>query len=356
MNIQNIKAYLEEAQNYVGKNHYNLDGSTFSLTPSSELLSKYDLLRKNLERQDPKHKVSWIPKNWSLEISQLSNGTPKKNPISQHLSLSKIDDLCQDRYLIADLSPEDVAHFPSNTLGGAYFQYMDRGKFYEFDKNPLIPNSDIKWFIRLLRQTHDFYHLITEIYHYGWDGGFLVYDDPQCYERDLLVLSEEMCLHAFLLGQVRLKAVIPTIAEWVNTSLYHCSAWLKEAYPLWLQTHNYEFLKKQFCFPSFIANCEQWMYASFKLGRLETQICVDEYLEELDSILEPLPSHATPEQQAYRDMLLESFERGLRSRPLVCFQWDRYLGNKLQDVRDFLNIPPRQTFQENSHYLDADLC
>ncbi len=255
---------------------------------------------------------------------------------------------------MADLSPGDLENFPLETLGGAYLQYMCHGGFYEFDKNPMTPDSDLKWFLRLLRQTHDFYHLVTEIYHYSWDGGFIVYNNPKFYERDLLVLSEEMCIYAFIMGQVRLKEVIPIVAQWTNNCLSYSSKWLKDAYQLWLDTQDYEAIK-QFDFVNFLSECEKWMYASFKLGCLESEICVDDYLEELHEILEPLPSNATPEEQECREMVLESFERGLRSYPLVCFQWDRYLGNTLKEVRELLRIPRRKLFRDGSYYLDADV-
>ncbi|NEP02135.1 MAG: hypothetical protein F6K58_26465 [Symploca sp. SIO2E9] len=354
MKTKDIQFYLKEAESYTGKNQFNVDGSNFSLIPSSELSLKYDQLRQHLTQQNPQTKVFWMPRNWSNTIPQVLNGDQKTIPVAQPLCLAKLDTLCRERYLVADLSPEDLADFPFNTLGGAYFQYMCHGKFYEFDKNPMTPDSDMKWIIRLLRQTHDFYHLTSEIYHYDWDGGFVVYNDPQCYKRDLLVLSEEVCLYAFILGQVRLKAVIPIIAEWANQCISYCSKWLKDAYQLSLKTQNFEIVQ-QFSFPTFISDCEKLTYASFKLDCLDTEICVDEYLEELYEVLEPLRSHATLEEQECRDMVLENFERGLRSAPLVCFQWDRYLSNTLQEVREFLNIPRRKLFKDGSYYLDADL-
>ena len=350
MKNKDLQFYLKESESHAGQHHLNVDGSTFSLISSSELSSKYDQLRQKLAKQDSQSKLSLIPRNWSTSIPQIPNEEQTPIPVPQPLCLANLGTLCRDRYLVADLSPEDLAYFPINTLGGAYYQYMCHGKFYEFD----TPDSDIKWLIRLHRQTHDFYHLVTEIYHYGWDGGFVVYNNPQCYARDLLVLSEEVCIYAFILGQVRLKAVIPIIAEWANKCISHCSHWLKDGYQLWTDTQNGEIVK-QFAFHNFISDCEKFIYASFKLGCLDTEICVNEYLEELDEILEPLPSNATPEEQEYRDMVLESFERGLRTNPLVCFQWDRYLGNTLQEVREFLNIPRRKFFKDGSYYLEADL-
>lgn len=354
MKTKDIRFYLEEAENYAGNNQFNADGSNFSLTPSSELSSKYDQLRQKLTQQNSQTKFPRVARNWSTKISQVLKENQKTLPLPQPLCLANLDTLCRDRYLVVDLSPEDLAHFPLNTLGGSYFQYMCHGNFYEFDKNPITPDSDLKWIIRLLRQTHDFYHLAAEIYHYGWDGGFIIYNDPQYYARDLLVLSEEVCLYAFILGQVRLKEAIPIIAEWANNCISYCSKWLKDAYQLLLHTHNFETVKK-FSFPTFISNCEKLTYASFKLDCLNTEICVDEYLQELYEILEPLPSHATPEERECRDMVLENFERGLRSNPLVCFQWDRYLGNTLQEVREFLNIPRRKFFKDGSYYLESDL-
>lgn len=353
--MKSLQFYLTEAKSYAGENHFNADGSTFALTPPSELPWQYNQLRQKLVRQNLQNKVVQMPRNWSNAIFEQRTKEPKGIVKPRSLRLENLNTLSRDRYVVPDLLSDHLAHFPLKTLGGAYYQYMCHGKFYEFDKNPMLPDSDIKWLLRLLRQTHDFYHLVTEIYHYGWDGGFVVYDDPQCYKRDLLVLLEEMCIHAFILGQVRLKAVIPIMAEWANSAIFDCSQWLTEAYPLWRRTQSYEIVKKRFRFASFIADCEKWMYASFKLGRLEAQINIDEYLEELDSVLEPLPSTAPLEAQEYREMMLESFERGLRSKPLVCFQWDRYLGNTLRDVREFLNIPRRKRFKDGSHYLDADL-
>ncbi|MDF0552320.1 Coq4 family protein [Kamptonema sp. UHCC 0994] len=354
MKIKDIEFYLKEAENYAGKNHFNQDGSTFVLVPASELPLQYEQLRQKLAQKNPQSQPPQIPRNWSRIIPQRQNGNESNIPPSQPLCLADINVLCRDRYLVTDLSPDNLAHFPENTLGGAYFQYMNDGRFYEFDKNPMTPDSDIKWLIRLLRQTHDFYHLVTEIYHYDWNGGFLVHNDPQHYTRDMLVLSEEMCIYAFIMGQVRLKAVIPIIAEWANIVIASSEKWLKDAYQLWVDTQNYE-LVEQFGFANFIGDCEKFMYASFKLGCLDTEICVDEYLEELHQILEPLPSNATSEEREYRDMLLESFERGLRSKPLICCQWDRYLANTLQEVREFLNIPRRKLFKDGSHYLKADL-
>ena len=354
MKIKDILFYLKEAESYAGKNHFHPDESTFTLIPASELPLQYEQLRQKLEPQNPQSKPPRIARNWSRIISQIQNGKQSSIPLSQPLCLADINTLCRDRYLVADLSPDDLAHFPENTLGSAYFQYMNDGKFYEFDKNPLTPDSDIKWFMRYLRQTHDFYHLVTEIYHYGWDGGFLIYNNPQHYAQDLLVLCEEMCIYAFIMGQVRLKAVIPIIAEWANTVIASSENWLKDAYPLWLQTQNYQTME-QFGMANFIGDCEKFMYASFKLGCLDSEICVDEYLEELTKVLKPLPSNATPEEREYRDMVLESFERGLQSKPLIGCQWDRYLGNTLQEVREFLNIPRRKLFKDGSHYLKADL-
>jgi len=63
---------------------------------------------------------------------------------TQPLCLADLNTLCRHRYLVTDLSPNDLAHFPENTLGGAYFQYMNDGKFSEFDKNPMTPDSDVK--------------------------------------------------------------------------------------------------------------------------------------------------------------------------------------------------------------------
>ncbi|NER31254.1 MAG: hypothetical protein F6J89_27460 [Symploca sp. SIO1C4] len=354
MNTKDIECHLKDAEGYAGKNQFNVDGSNFSLIASSELSLKYEQLRQKLIQQRPQKKVPWIPKNWSNTMLQMGNQDQKNIPTPQSFCLTNLDTLCRDRYLVVDLSPEDLAHFPLDTLGGAYFQYMRHGNFYEFDKNPMTPDSDLKWIIRLLRQTHDFYHLVAEIYHYGWDGGFIIYNDPRYYTRDLLVLSEEVCLYAFTLGQVRLKEAIPIIAEWANRCISHCYEWLKDAYQLLLHTQKFEMVAR-FNFPTFISDCEKLTYASFKLGCLDTEICVDEYLQELYEVLEPLPSNATLEEQECRDMVLESFERGLRSNPLVCFQWDRYLGNTLQEVREFLNIPRRKLFKDGSHYLDADL-
>jgi ubiquinone biosynthesis protein Coq4 len=354
MKKKDIQFYLKEAESYVGKHFVQPDGSIFVMTPPSELQLKYEQLHQKLKRQNPQGKVPRIAKNWSTEIHQVHDGEQKSIPEPQPLCLADINNLCRDRYLMVDLSPEELAHFPPNTLGGAYVQYMCHGKFYEFDKNPMTPDSDIKWFVHLLRQTHDFYHLVTESYHYGSDGGSVVYNDPQLYARNLLVLSEEMCIYAFIMGQVRLKAVIPIVARWANKCIYYCSKRIKDIYQIWLRTQNNETVE-QVGFVNLIADCEKWMYTSFKLGCLDTEICVDEYLEELDEVLESLPSNAISEEQEYRDMVLESFERGLRSKPLVCFQWDRYLGNTLQEVREFLDIPRRKLFKEGSQYLDADL-
>ena len=353
--MNNIEVCLNEADAYVGKHDYNSDGSNFLLISHSELPSHYKQLHQKSRQQDSQDKISSISRNWSIESLGIQHKDSLNVEVSPALCLAEINTLRQTRYLVADLSPKNVAHFPLHTLGGAYFQYMCDGKFYEFDKNPLTPNSDIEWFIRLLRQTHDFYHLVGEFYHYGWDGGFLIYKDPQLYERDLLVLAEEMCLYAFMLGQVRLKAVIPIVADWANTSISHCSKWIVNAYPLWLSTKNYDYVSKQFRFPTFIAECERWMYASFKLGYLDIEICVDEYLEELYAALQPLSSQTTLAEKEYRDTILESFERGLRSKPLVCFQWDRYLSHTLQEVREFLEIPRRRLFKAGSHYIQADL-
>ncbi|NEO84738.1 MAG: hypothetical protein F6J87_10855 [Spirulina sp. SIO3F2] len=359
--MKDIDFYLNQATTYAGQNDYNADGSNFSLVPNSEKASYYEELHGKLVQQDFQDKASSMAMNWSiknLEVQrQVSIEYKKSLSIDKfiHLCLTDIEILQNERYLVANLSPGGLAHFPKNTLGGAYLQYMCDGKFYEFDKNPLATNSDVEWFIRLLRQTHDFYHLVGEFYHYGWDGGFIVYNDPQCYERDLLVLHEEMYIYAFILGQVHLKSIIPIFAEWVNTSMPHCSRWLTNAYPLWLNTSDYKQSSKNFRFPTFIAECEKWMYASFKLNCLDIEICVDEYLEELYSALQPLPSQATLEEKEYRDSMLESFERGLRSKPLTCFRWDRYLGYPLQEVREFLGIPRRKIFKDSSHYIQADL-
>ncbi|NEO51754.1 MAG: hypothetical protein F6K54_00810 [Okeania sp. SIO3B5] len=181
-----------------------------------------------------------IAKNWSTTTIQMRNIENRIVPPPQPLCLTDFHTLCQERYLPPKPSPEDLAHFPPNTLGGAYFQYMCDGKFYEFDKNPTTPNSESEWLMGLLRQTHDFFHLMAEIYHYGWDGGFVVYNDPKSYERDLLVHAEEICIYSFILGQCRLKAAIPIVAEWSNTVMKNGSIWVKDAYQLWLESQNYE--------------------------------------------------------------------------------------------------------------------
>ncbi|MDJ1185665.1 hypothetical protein [Roseofilum casamattae] len=354
MDSKEIAFYLHEAKPYAGKNHIQPDGSDLGMVQPSELLLKYEQIRKNVGQPNDPGRVPKIARKWSATPTTSSTECRTTIPAPQDLRLRKLDILRRDRYLTTHLCPEDLQYFPFDTLGGAFFQYMCHGEFYEFDKNPKEPESEIEWFMHLLRQTHDFYHLVTEIYHYGWDGGYLAYD-PELYLRDRLVLSEEMCIYAFIMGQVRLKAVIPIVAEWAINAIFYSRQWLKDAYSLWLQTQNSKSLEK-FGFSHFIGDCEQFMYASFKLGCLEKQVCVDEYLQALDENLQKLaPEKRTVEEREYQDMVLESFERGLRSKPLICFQWECYLSNTLQEVREFLNIPQRKLFKEGSYYLDADL-
>lgn len=97
------------------------------------------------------------------------------------------------------------------------------------------------------------------------------------------------------------------------------------------------------------------MYQSFQTNGLETEICVEAYLTELQAILFLSPQPHEAIAQEYREMILESFERGLQSKPLICFRWDDYLGHSLQDIRAFLEIPRRRLFRVGSHYLEADL-
>ena len=144
------------------------------------------------------------------------------------------------------------------------------------------------------------------------------------------------------------------MAEWSNTVMTNSSMWVKDAYQLWLQYQNYETIIQKLGFDC-LTITEQLIYAAFKIGCIDKEVCVDEYLEELDRILEPLPDDATPEEREYKAMVLENFERGLRSKPLLCVQWERYLGNTLREVREFLHIPKRQLFKNGSHYLEADL-
>ncbi|QIZ70922.1 Coq4 family protein [Oxynema aestuarii] len=354
MTSQNLDWYLKEAEAYAGTASVQPDGSNFSLTPPSQLSLKYDRLRQHLAQIGS---PTTIAINWSIASSKISrNGSSSKFvgvPSAQPLTLIDLDRLYREGYLMKKLSPEDLYQFPVHTLGGAYFQYMCRGKFYEFDKNPTIPRSEIEWLFRSIRQTHDFYHLITEIYHYGWDGGFVMYEKPECYERDRLILTEELCLYGFMMGQVRLQAAVPIVAEWIETGLEEARKWLKEAFPLWQKTKNYNSVKK-FVFPNFIATCEKFTYASFKLGRLTSKVTVEDYLSDLEGRLTPLSPSATVTEREYRQKMLESFERGLRSYSLLGMKWERYLGNSLQEIREFLNIPRRQHFQSGSHYLDAD--
>ncbi len=322
--------------------------------PDADLPSEYEKLRRKIGQQNFTGEDPYIARNWSKTKIVTSSETSRINLTPQNLCLSNLNDLCCDRYLVSYLSPEDLVNFPEHTLGGAFFQYMNDGKFYEFDKNPLNPDSDLKWLIRLLRQTHDFYHLASEVYHYGWKGGYLVYNDPRRYEDDLLVMCEEICIYAFMMGQIRLKEVIPIVVDWANNGYLHCETWLKVAYPIWRDTEDHNKLK-DFEFFRFIGDCEKFAYASMKLGQLDTDVCVDEYMEEFYRALQPLPSNARLEEHDFRNMILESFERGLRSKPLICFQWNRYLANDLKEVRDFLNIPRRKLFKTGSHFLKADL-
>lgn len=349
---KDVQLYLKEAESFAGRPHFHPDGSTFGLTANSELSLKYEQLRDKLVGDESK--TTRIAKNWSTVAIQTKNIDNRIVPRPQPLCLADFYTLCRDRYLVPKLSPEDLAHFPPNTLGGAYFQYMCDGRFYEFDKNPKPPNSESEWLMGLLRQTHDFFHLIAEIYHYGWDGGFLVYNDPKCYKRDLVVFAEEISIYAFILGQCRLKDAIPIVSEWSNTVIKSSSMWVKDGYQIWLHSQNYETVTDQLGVDC-ITIVEKFMYASFKMGCIDNEISVDEYLEELERILEPLPEDATFEEREYKDIVLESFERGLRSKPLVCVQWERYLGNTLREVREFLNVPKRRLFKEGSHYLEADL-
>lgn len=230
---KSVEFYLKEAESFAGKPHFQPDGSTFTLIPNSELPLKYEQLRDKLEGDESK--TTRIAKNWSTATLQMRNTDNRIVSPPQPLCLTDFYTLCQNRYLPPKPSLEDLAHFPPNTLGGAYFQYMCDGKFYEFDKNPATPNSEGEWLMGLLRQTHDFFHLTAEIYHYGWDGGFLVYNNPKSYERDLLVHAEEICIYSFILGQCRLKATIQIVAEWSNNVMKNSSMWVKDAYQLWLE-------------------------------------------------------------------------------------------------------------------------
>ena len=319
------QVYLKEAQKFSGKSQINPDGSTFMITPFSQLRQKFDEMRHKLgiesleQRSDRDY--------WDV------------NP--QPLALTEIEILCDRRYLMQSFTPQDLAHFPSDTLGGAYAQYRFDAKFYSFDKNPLTVNSDITWLIRLLRQTHDFYHIVSEIYHYGWDGGYLVLDDPQQDSRDRLVFSEEFCLMAFRLAQSRLIETIPIITELASSYRCFVSEPKLQDIPFILRRYD--------------ALCEEFMYIALKLGLFSQDISVDRYLEGLKQSLFPLPEGASDDEVIFRKMIIESFEQGLRAKPLICFQWDRYLGNSLQDVRNFLQIPQRKIFKAGTHYLKADL-
>ncbi|WP_197418989.1 MULTISPECIES: Coq4 family protein [unclassified Sphingomonas] len=351
--MENIHKYILEADDYVGKNYFNTDDSTFLLVPDDKLNSWYELLKDKIE-QSKSCPLNFVARKWSSIDINRYHWVRRICLEQRELELSTVEQLCRVKYCLPYLSPQDLADLPDSSMGGAYLQYMNDAKFYEFDKNPLSPDSDMKWLIRLMRQTHDFYHLVGEFYHYGWEGGYLVYNDPRCFGHDMLVLIEEICIYAFMMGQVRLKEVIPTVADWANNGYGHCAAWLTQAYPIWRDTQDFSRIE-HFEFPRFIGDCEKFTYASMKLGQLEAEVCVDDFLNDLHRLLPPLPLDAGLEEREARDMVLESFERGLRSRPLICFEWDRYLANDLNEVRAFLNIPRRKRFRDGSHYLKADL-
>lgn len=351
--MSDVQKYLLEAEIQVGKNYFNSDKSTFLLVPDSDLEYEYANLRHDLQKNgsDQSH---FIARKWSSIAVDKTQPNDNYPLIANSLKLSCIKFLRNNRYLLPDLSPQDLVQFPEKTLGGAYLQYMNDARFYEFDKNPLSPDCDLNWLIRLMRQTHDFYHLVGEFYHYGWEGGYLVYNDPKRFNQDMLVLIEEICIYAFIMGQVRLKEVIPIVADWANHGYGHCASWLNQAYPIWRDTKDFGKVA-DFAFHRFIGDCEKYTYASMKLDRLEAAICIDDYLDEINRMLPPLAINTSWEEREARDMVLESFERGLRSKPLICFEWDKYLANDLDDIRAFLNIPRRKLFREGSHYLQADV-
>ncbi|MEM9542643.1 MAG: hypothetical protein AAGA60_24525 [Cyanobacteria bacterium P01_E01_bin.42] len=321
------QVYLREARQFSGRSQINPDGSTFMTVPFSQLRHKFDEMRDKLgielclDRRGDRDR-------WSISHPQL-------------LTLAKIETLCEERYLLPSFTPQNLAHFPVDSLGGAYAQYRFDAKFYSFDKHPLAPDSDQTWSIRLLRQTHDFYHIVSEIYHYGWDGGYLVLDDPQHDSRDRLVFSEEFCLMAFRLAQSRLIETIPIIAELANSYRRFISKPNLQDIPFILKRYD--------------GLCEEFMYLALKLGLFARDIAIDDYLVHLEQTLIPLPKRASDDEWLFRKMILESFEQGLRAKPLICFQWDRYLGNSLQEVRNFLQISRRTTFKAGTHYLKADL-
>ncbi|MEM8642131.1 MAG: hypothetical protein AAGG51_25465 [Cyanobacteria bacterium P01_G01_bin.54] len=352
--LDRIDFFLKEAEAYVGTHRCNADGSNFSLILYSEVAEKYSELRQKLKRLNLTH--LYVARNWSSLINNIrdhDSSRSEKNTF-QNLYLNSLNELCRERYFVANLSPENLIQFPSNTLGGSYLEYMCDGRFYEFDKQPLASNSDVEWFFRLIGKTHDFYHLVGEFYHYGWDGGFITYENERSHQRDLIVLAEEVCLYAFIMGQTRLNNVIPIVAEWCNTSLIHCSEWIKNARRSWLLDNDYEAIRKQFLFPSFIEDCEKWMYVSFKTNTLARRFCADEYLRAFYKALKPARKQSVLEEE-YRSYIMESFERGVRSKPLVCLKWDQYFDRKLQDVRDFLQVPKRKLFRDGSHYLKVDM-
>ena len=355
--VNQINFFLKETEPYIGKHGYNADGSNFSLVSHSESAKKYSQLEQKFGGLKHTNQSVYIARNWSDLIDNIadSNLSIGKKSSDQNLHLNSLDELSKERYLVAGLSPENLIQYDPNTLGGSYLEYMCDGRFYEFDKKPLVPDSDIKWFLCLMRQTHDFYHLIGEFYHYGWDGGFVAYDNERSYQRDLIVLAEEVCLHAFIMGQTRLENVIPIVAQWCNTSLVHCSKWIRDAHQLWLLNNDYEVIRKQFLFPTFIEDCEKWMYVSFKTNMLEKKFSADEYLKIFYKALKPARKQSALEEE-YRSYIIESFERGVRSKPLICLKWDQYFDKKLQDVRDFLQVPKRKLFRDGSHYLKVDQC
>ncbi|MGK7925598.1 MAG: Coq4 family protein [Spirulina sp.] len=319
--------YLREARQFSGRSQINPDGSTFMVTPFSQLGQKVDELRQKLGLE------SSFEQQYDRDWLSIPNPQP--------LALTNIDRLCDRRYLMKPFAPRDLAHFPADTLGGAYVQYRFDAKFYDFDKDPLPTDSEVTWLMRLIRQTHDFYHIVSEIYHYGWDGGYLVFDDPLQDARDRLVFSEEYCVIAFRLAQSRLLETIPIIADLANA--YRRVAIEPRVQDIPLIVKQYDGL------------CEELMYVSFKQGFLAGEISVDDYLDQLDRDLLPLSKDASEDEFLFRDMILECFEQGLRAKSLICFEWDRYLGNSLKEVREFLQIPRRKIFKAGSHYLEADL-